>query len=107
MGKKKRRLLSPKFANWRKANGIGVKSTPVVEEKTEEAKAPEPEVVLEKKEPVVEKIIEEPKPIEEKPKAKARRKTTTKKATTSTAKKTTTNTRRKRTAKAKPTTTDI
>ena len=95
MGKKKRRLLSPKFANWRKANGIGVKSAPVVEEKTEEVKTPKSEVTLEKQESVPEKIVEQPK---------TTKKTTTKKPTT---KKTTTTTRKRRTTKAKAETSDI
>jgi len=94
VGKKKRKLLSPKFAKWRKINGldVDVKPTPAVEEKTEEVKIPEPEVVLEKQEPAVDIPAKETK-------TKPRRKTTTNKATITT--------RRKRTTKAKPTTTDI
>ena len=95
MGKKKRRLFSPKFANWRKANGVGVKQTPVVEEKAEVAKAPKPEAALEKKEPAAKEAAEKPK---------TTKKTTAKKPIT---KKTTTATRKRRATKAKVETSDI
>ena len=114
MGKKKRRLLSPKFANWRKANGIGVDTaTKTVEPAIEEDKVKVAEPVVETveepvKEPVaVVETIEEPV-VEEKQVEKPKTtRSSTKKTTSSTTKKTTSTTRRKRTTKAKPTTTDI
>ena len=120
MGKKKRRLLSPKFANWRKANGIGVDAaTKTVEPAIEEDKVKVEEPVVEAiadvepaKEPVaVIETVEEPvveKPaLKQEPKNTTVRKTSAKKTTSSTTKKTTSTIRRKRTTKAKPTTTDI
>lgn len=116
MGKKKRRLLSPKFANWRKANGIGVDAAtknvePAIEEDKVKVEEPVVEAIVDVepvKEPVaVVETVEEPV-VEEKQVEKPKTtRSSTKKTTSSTTKKTTSTTRRKRTTKAKPTTTDI
>jgi hypothetical protein len=125
VGKKKRRLLSPKFANWRKANGIESKrgvieidmssGQEISEEETVEVvtnTTPEEtveEVVVPTPEPQLQTIqVEEEKVngLKETKTTRSRKKstTTTKKETTT---KKSTTTRRRRTSKAKTTTSDI
>ena len=87
MGKKKRRLFSPKFANWRKKSGLVQVEEPKVEEpkveepviekpKVEESTAEEPKV----EQPVVEVTIAEEPEVktpakEKKPTTRHRRRT--------------------------------